>query len=187
PLHRVSQSLVDHFEGYASRLVRLLLERGVDVNARDEEQATPLHLAFYYGDDDNVAKVLLDHGALVNAKDIRGQTPLHRVVLGNHDYHSFTTEYAAGSWDRKGYPKRAVRLARRLLERGADVNAQNEDHETPLHLASRLRLLDMAQILLKHGANVNVKNFEGKSPLQLASGRKRKAMRRLLLEYSANQ
>ncbi|KAH9010117.1 ankyrin repeat-containing domain protein [Lactarius hengduanensis] len=77
PLHRVSQGLVDHFEGYTSCVVRLLLERGVDVNARDEEQATPLHLASYYGDGDNVTEVMLDHGALVNAKDIRGQTPLH--------------------------------------------------------------------------------------------------------------
>ncbi|KAH8999640.1 ankyrin repeat-containing domain protein [Lactarius hatsudake] len=80
----------------------------------------------------------------------------------------------------KSDPEKAVRLIEQLLERGADVNTQSKGHETPLHLASRLRLHEMARILLKHGADVDVKNSEGKSPLQLASGRKGKAMRRLL-------
>ncbi|KAH8994348.1 hypothetical protein EDB86DRAFT_3243895 [Lactarius hatsudake] len=58
-------------------------------------------------------------------------------------------------------PGKAVHLAQRLLEHGADVNAHNKDHETPLHLAFRLRLHETARILLKHGADVDVKNFEG--------------------------
>jgi len=79
----------------------------------------------------------------------------------------------------------ALRISQCLLERGANVNAQNKDQETPLHLASYLRLHDMARFLLKYGADVNVKNSEGKSPLQLASRRKGKMMRRLLEEYAA--
>src|SRR6266702_3108843 len=179
--HLLSQNSC-YFGFFEHEFAKLLLERNVDVNGRDKDQATPLHLASYYGHVD-AAEVLLDHGAQANAEDIRGQTPLHQVVLGNHDYQSFTIN----SWYQKSHPRRAVRLAQQLLERGVDVNAQNKDHETPLHLASRLRLLEMARILLKHGADVNVKNSEGKSPLQLASGRKRKAMKRLLSEYSAKQ
>src|SRR6266702_4559271 len=176
--HLLSQNSC-YFGFFEHEFAKLLFERDVDVNARDKDQATPLHLASYYGHVD-AAEVLLDHGAQANAEDIRGQTPLHQVVLGNHDYQS--------NWGyQKSHPGRAVRLAQRLLEHGVDVNAQNKDHETPLHLASRLRLLEMARILLKHGANVNVKNSEGKSPLQLASGRKRKAMKRLLSEYSAKE
>ncbi len=181
PLHQVSQS--SHFsEDDNSRVVQLLLQRGVDINVRDKNQATPLHFASYYGHPE-VVEVLLDHGAWANAEDIRGQTPLHQVVLSNHDYHSFWM----GPWHLKDHTGRVVRLVQQLLERGADVNAQNKDHETPLHLASRLRLHEMARFLLKHGADVNVKNFEGKSPLQLASRRKGKAMRRLLSEYSIKQ
>lgn len=90
------------------------------MNAQDRDQETPLHLASYHGHAD-VAEVLLDHGARASAEDIQGQTPLHQVILGNHDYHSFT-----GSWRRKSHLGRAVRPAQRLMERGADVNAQNK-------------------------------------------------------------
>jgi ankyrin repeat protein len=167
-------------ESLRARLGELLLGHEVGVHARDKDERTPLHLACYYGQVD-AAEMLLGHGAQVNAADIRGHTPLHRATLGNHDYRSF----GLGQWDLKDHPGEVLRLAKRLLESGTDVNAPNKDQETPLHLASRFRLHDMARLLLKHGANVNVMNTEGKSPLQLATGRKGKAMRRLLSEYSA--
>ena len=133
-------------------------------------------------------EALLDHGAQVNVDDTAGQTPLHRVLLG---YQICKTHSVCVAWAhefplyRRSYIRRFKLLLQQLLERGADANAQNKNHETPLHLASLFRLHDMARTLLKHGADVTVKNSEGKSPLQLASGRKGKAMRRLLSEYSA--
>ena len=169
PLHWVSDPHV----------ALILLKYGVDVNARDKDQATPLHLASYCGHAD-VADMLLASQALANAEDIRGQSPLHQLLLGDH--HSQSVEMDSRS--RKKHASDVARLARKLLKHGVDVNAQNKVGETSLHLASRLRLLEMARILLEHGASVHVKNTEGKTPLQLATGRKRKAMRRLLSEYS---
>ena len=163
------------------RVVKLLLSWGMDVNARDKE-ITPLHWASYYGCVD-VVEVLLERGARTDAEDIRGWTPLHLAVLGSRDYYKSTRSL----WSREDHPGRMVRLARRLLERGADVNAQNTDNETSLHLASRLQLLEMVGLLLKHGADVDVKNSKGKSPLQLARGRKRRAIKQMLSEYSAEQ
>jgi ankyrin repeat protein len=181
PLHRVSQS-PKNGEYYGSRAAQLLLERGVDVDARDNDQTTPLHLASHCGHAD-VAKVLLDHRARAKTEDVGGQTPLHLVLLGHQNYKSWSMSSHLEQVD----PGRAVRFAQQLLERGADVNARNKDWETPLHLASHLRLHQMARFLLNHGADVNVKNSEGKTPLQLASGRKGKAMKRLLLEYSTKK
>jgi ankyrin repeat protein len=181
--HLISQNLsYGNREWLQARLGEFLLRHGVAMHGRDEDERTPLHLSCYYGQLE-VAEMLLGHGAQVNAADNRGHTPLHQVTLGNYDYQSFGMD----EWDLKDHPGKVLRLAERLLESGADVNAQNKDQETPLHLASRLRLHAMARFLLKNGADVNAKNSEGKSPLQLATGRKGKAMRRLLSEYSEKQ
>ena len=180
PLHRVPQLQYYHSLHGANIVMQLLKhEVGSDVNERDKDQETPLHLASYYLSSDLV-KVLLDYGAQVDAEDNRGLTPLHQLVLGNHKCQSLSGTGRLEPWD-----SRAIYTAHLLLERGADVNAQNKDNETPLHLASRLRLHELARLLLEHGADLDVKNSEGKSPLLVTTRRKGKAMRWLLSEYSA--
>ena len=54
------------------------------------------------------------------------------------------------------------------LRRGADVNAQNDDGVTPLHLAALLNKPEIARLLLEHGANPNLANNEGETPLDWA-------------------
>jgi ankyrin repeat protein len=59
-----------------AEIVRLLIEQGADVKARDESQSTPLHLASSSGILGSV-RLLLEHGADVAARDGCGRTPLH--------------------------------------------------------------------------------------------------------------
>ena len=181
-LHLMSQHPHGNARQVSVRSLFKLLEHGVDMNGRDYCERTPLHVAGYCGRVD-IAEAFLEHAAQVNATDIWGYTPLHQVTLGfgNSDY----KRSGMDKWDLKHHPGRVIRLAQRLLESGADVNAQSKDHETPLHLASRHRLHEMARLLLKNGADVDVMNSEGKTPLQLATGRKGKAMRRMLSEWRA--
>ena len=79
--------------GWASRgrtfedgsVIRLLLERGADVNSRaDDDGFTPLHRASAYGAPLEVLRLLLDHGADVEAVNGDGETPLQ--IVGQNEY-----------------------------------------------------------------------------------------------------
>ena len=61
PLHLVSRGKYDS-EQTGVDIVRLLLERGADVNSKDKNQDTPLHKAVCEGRLE-IERILLDHGA----------------------------------------------------------------------------------------------------------------------------
>lgn len=56
--------------------VRLLIEKGMDVTAKDESLSTPLHLGSSSGIPE-IVRLLIEHGGDVTAKDRSGRTPLH--------------------------------------------------------------------------------------------------------------
>ena len=114
--------------------------------------------------------MFLDHGAKVNAEDNCGRTPSHRVL---EDKNYCANEYSFAA-------------VQQLTECGADVNTPDNDHETPLHQASRLLSLDVAWVLLKHGAEMNVENKEGKTPFQLVRESLMEEMKKPPSEYSAS-
>ena len=60
----------------------------------------------------------------------------------------------------------SVELVRLLIQEGADVNAQDEDGDSPLHSAMvRANNYDVTRTLLENGADLSSKAVDGKTPL----------------------
>ena len=62
-------------------------------------------------------------------------------------------------------PHEDVRLVQAMLAHGANVNAQNTNKSTALHLAVMCNRLNTVELLLQHGTNVNAQDNEGWSAL----------------------
>ena len=87
--------------------VKVQLEKGVDVNARDAElRITALSWAALHGHT-KIAAFLIDRGADVNAKNQDGATALHSAAFFGR-----------------------AEIAELLIQKGADVNAKNRKGET---------------------------------------------------------
>jgi ankyrin repeat protein len=106
PLHLAAR-------GGDPELIRLLVARGLDVNARDDHQDTPLCDIAWLDKPEAVA-ALIEAGADVNARGINKWTPLHHAV-----YHH------------------RVDIVRLLLAAGADPTVPEKDGVTPLDLARK--------------------------------------------------
>jgi ankyrin repeat protein len=78
PLHEaVSYNYAD--------LVRLLIAKGADVNARDNGNETALHIAAgYLSDGSGIARILIDSGAQINAVNDKGWTPMRYAEDQGH-------------------------------------------------------------------------------------------------------
>jgi ankyrin repeat protein len=75
--------------------VKLLIEEGANVNARDYSGQTPLHFAAVYGRMAST-ELLIENGANVNAKDHNGDTPLAIAVkIGHKEVVKFLRKHGA--------------------------------------------------------------------------------------------
>ena len=142
--------------------VKLLAKSGADLEATDEEGQTALMKAAARGEV-AVVNALLESGAAVNAKDNKGATALLHSL--SREYYGYYGEEA------KTLPQRRFEVAQRiLLAKNVDLNAQNDNGETPLMRAVRLGNVAMVNSLLVKGADTNRSDHFGDTAFILAYG-----------------
>jgi ankyrin repeat protein len=163
--------------------IRVLTEKGANLNLQDPQGATALELAIinlHY----DAAALMLDKGADPNISDETGMSPLYATV------HMNTLIWVQGrpapALESNGEVDAAV-LVNRLLDHGANVNVQLKkailkrhhyfladrtmiEGATPLMRAAKYGDAGLAKILLERGADPKLKTKDGNTALLIATG-----------------
>jgi ankyrin repeat protein len=117
-------------------VARLLIELGADVNAEDYRRTRALHYAAGLGLT-TLVEILLTRGADPRAVNTFGATALHEIASGGG---------TAPARDQ-------IRLVRRLIAAGAEVDATENGGRTPLWYAAACGKVEVAEVLLDAGAD----------------------------------
>jgi len=157
-------------------LIKALLARGANPNA--QVNTTPFR-GFYQvsanwanfdgqtafiraalSGDITLMRLLLDHGADPNIKTYEGSTALMAAAGVNwvvaQTYSRSNDEY--------------LEAAKLCLEKGADVNAANNQGFTAMHGAANRGFDKMVELLAEHGAKLDRKDSQGRTPMMYAEG-----------------
>ena len=154
------KTVLHYIHGSSEGLLQHFLDRGVDVNARDQDGATALGLAVRQNDDTKF-KLLLASGAVFGAEIMppltgaaaHGNKEMVDILLrSNHDPNiSRDGKWSALSSAVKVAAKEVVAA---LLEAGADPNFVDVNQITPLTLAMIRPDKEIATLLIQFGADV---------------------------------
>jgi len=154
--------LVDAAKNGDNDGLRLLLQKGGDVNAAEADGSTALLWASYR-DDVESAALLIRAGANVNASNDLGATPLWTASQNG-----------------------SAAMVQRLLEAGAKTNTALLWGETPLMAAARSGYPEVVDQLLAKGTNANARGARGQTALMWAVAQKHPDVVKVLLAHGVD-
>jgi ankyrin repeat protein len=138
-----------------------------------------------------VQKILKANPLEVNSKWMNGFSPLH--INNNYEIGDFLL-HKRGEINQQSDDKTTpliylcsrltpdVKVVQLYIQRGGQVNAQNDAHRTALHGAVRRGHEEIVKLLLIAGASKTVKNKKGETPLDKAIKLKKASIMVLLKE-----
>ncbi|XP_044274873.1 poly [ADP-ribose] polymerase tankyrase-1 [Varanus komodoensis] len=171
------------------QVTELLLRKGANVNEKNKDFMTPLHVAAERAHND-VMEVLHKHGAKMNALDTLGQTALHRAALAGHlqtcrlllSYGSDPSIISLQGFTAAQMGSEAVQ---QILNESTPVHTSDVDYR--LLEASKAGDLETVKQLCSP-QNVNCRDLEGRhsTPLHFAAGYNRVSVVEYLLHHGAD-
>lgn len=192
-------------ENFNIDVLKFLVSKGADVNAKDKNDETPLHYTIrqHYGVrgmfDVEVPKYLISHGANIHAKDCDGMTPLYATsttcMMTTYKHY---WEYAekvmkclllqGAEIDIKNelatetflcpLAVNDVEILKHIISQGVDINVKDANGRTLLHRAVERPTsnMEVLKCLVSTGANVYAKDKNGNTPLDLANTEEKKSI-----------
>jgi ankyrin repeat protein len=154
-------------EGYTSQVIDNI-KLSLGISTEDREGYTTLYRA---------AKLAANSGDVDGFRNLVEEN--NDLILGHESsksgfYNSMEQLWKKAIQVRKEQPFQAARsgkinIIKDLLEKGADVNARDNDDKTVLHLAAENGYMDVVEYLLEKGINVDAKDDQGRTALDLAN------------------
>ena len=169
-----SDYLHDAIEVNNVNIVKLLVNRGIDVNQiAKEENGT-----YYYGGRSPLSLAVLNQNA-----DI-----VKFLLLHDADVHMDEEPvlYTAVNWY-DSYKKSSLNIIRLILDAGADIDVRYSG-STPLITAIKKGYTDVVKLLIEYRADVNYSDKKGKKPLYYAiNSSKKNEIIKLLVDEGATE
>ncbi|MCI5057407.1 MAG: ankyrin repeat domain-containing protein [Flavobacteriales bacterium] len=184
-----TNALIGACIGAHGNAIKLLLEKGANVNHQDSNGQTALHYLCRYAkqwgggiitqtvngvtteientrfkEHQSVFKVLLESGADVNLETNYGYTPV--ILAAESNASSFIEP---------------------LAKAGADINWKNSKGFTAIHAASDRGNFESCQELIAQGANINAIDGDGFTPLLGAVSSQNKDLVKLFVDKGASK
>lgn len=130
-----------------------LIGMSADVNICSQSKQSPLHLAVFLGP--SMSQTLLQAKANPNIQDTDPDfdPEFTSTTFGNRLEHRTPLHYCCGAMGNAA-------LATMLIEAGAELDIQDAQYKTPLHLAIEEKREQVIDVLLQKRADVNLGNME---------------------------
>ena len=138
------------YDEHKTSLIEKLLERGLPINGKDNNDDTPLHLVGSIACCQSL-KFLLQKGADIRATNRLGEMVLHSLASSN---------------EIEGFEE-SLNV---LIDSGVDINTVDFKGRSAIHHALLSKDTDISGIrtLLKYGANINVKDYRSRNEMHFA-------------------
>ncbi|KAK4083776.1 uncharacterized protein Triagg1_1438 [Trichoderma aggressivum f. europaeum] len=173
-------------------VAEFLFSKGADIEAKDANGQAPLSLAAKFGHE-NIVKWLVEKGACLETKDNNNRTPLSLIAETLHPkissymtakYNDTTTTYPGPSiildWVKPEI------IAEYLIEKGANIETEDSNDETPLMLAIKSAQTSLTACLIDNGANLEAKDENGDTLLTWAIKNEKSDLIAHLIEKGAD-
>ena len=176
-------------------IVTLLLGKGADVKAVDDDGWSSIHCAAA-SSNRRILQLLLEKGADIEAETDNQLRPLHFAAQsGSEAVIELLLEKGAKidvqehkQWNPLHFAAQSgsEAVVKLLLEEGADIEAEEEDQWRPLHFAAQSGSEAIVKLLLEKGALLDARTAQKSIPLHIAAGKGNWAVAKLLLEEGAD-
>jgi ankyrin repeat protein len=177
--------------GHADGIRKLMGRPGANINHKDRDGLTLLHLAARQNDATtyDLCNLLISLGADANETDPAGRTPEDLArANGRADIADFLRQNAADTALHSAARKGNTALVNLLLTKNPEmIDKTDSDDRTPLHWAVISGNIQTVDLLLRRGAAVSPRDKKnGYTPLHLAAAYARTEIVSLLLYYDAS-